>query len=293
MSATDFLNELRGEEHTPQETTETEIVTLDTAALESLKARAPDIEKKMDFEHLRHVVEQSDVVDKAIATEVFTMLPPMVNYSNHLTSAPSAYNRTFVMNRTAPFDAKEEIRGYLQELLSEVYAVRTKAEQLRTITAAYEEVAKQELARFKDIDPIVVFPGGKLNLLNDDVELIARTNDSLYNYPPYEGVLSNKYWNLITSKFFSEFKSWNGYHDGVSLGNVVRSLMASATYYSDLDKLIAKIESGLSYSVAAVGTKYVIEDAFNLINNVIRDTVLFDQEGGIAERSLDILKFLK
>ena len=49
MSATDFLNELRGEEHPPQETSETEIVTLDTAALESLKARAPDIEKKMDF----------------------------------------------------------------------------------------------------------------------------------------------------------------------------------------------------------------------------------------------------
>ena len=292
MSAIDILNEIRGEHNSSPEITPVVEATAQSPVMEALLSKAEDIYKKLDLQKLTADVDKSETVSKELAMEVFTMLPPMVNYSNHMTKAPSAYNRSFVMSKITPYDAKEEIRGFLSDLLQEVWAVKPLVEKLKSLTQAFKSLALPEMARFVKHDPMVIHPGGKLNLLGDGVSTITQVDDRLFNYPPYEGQLTQKYTDLLYSKFYSELLKYDG-GDDMSLASIVRKLIGISDFYEGVDKYLLKLEQNLSYDVSATGTKYVIEDAFNLLQNVMKDTVLFDGEECIANRVLVILKFLK
>ena len=122
MSVLDVLNEIKGDITPIQQTDDVAPTPTPTMspALEALSGQVDNVGKQITLHTLIDSVRDTDRVSKELALEVFTMLPPMVStasLSNHLTSAPSAYNKTFVLDKIAPYDNREEIRRFMSCLL--------------------------------------------------------------------------------------------------------------------------------------------------------------------------------
>lgn len=299
MSALDLLNEIKGD-ITPDNPTDDVTLTPTptvSVALEALTAKAPDVDKQMTLHTLIDSVRSSERVSKELALEVFTMLPPMVSLSspqNYLTAAPSSYNKTFVLDKIAPFDNREEVRSFMNSLLNEIVAVEGIAFQLKQITTTYQSLVKEDLERLEKCVPMVVYPGGKFNLLADHIERIAEVNDSLYNYEPYEGALSEKYRTLMYSKGYALLKERTGHGNSeMSVVDILNYLRNVSHYYEEIEKNVARLIDNLSSFAKGTGTKYVIEDAINFMRNLPVDQILFEGKDCVAEQVLALIKFLK
>lgn len=296
MSALDILNEIKGDLPAPDQQ-DNEItsdpITL-SPALEALQSQVETIDKKVTLHKLIDSVRSSERVSKELAMEVFTMLPPMVSIQNHLTSSPSAYNKTFVLDRIVPYDNREEIRDFLNTLCQELYQVEETALKIKQLSATYLSLCQPEFERLDKCPPIVVYPGGKFNLLMDHLERIVEVADSLYNYEPYEGVLTQKFQQVLWSDATKLLKERQYHGNGeINLLSVLSYLRSIADYYADIEKHIAALKDKLSSYNSTGGIRYVIDDAIAFIRNIPVDHMLFDGKDCIAERVYDLVKFLK
>lgn len=296
MSALDILNEIKGDLPSP-ETQDDEITQLQvpvSPALEALQGKTDDIHKQMTLQTLIESVRSTERVPKELALEVFTMLPPMVSIQNHLTSAPSAYNKSFVLDRVTPFDRREEVRDFLNALSTEIYQVEEAAHRIKEITTTFMTLVQPECERLDKCPPMVVYPGGKFNLMTDHIERISEIHDALYNYPPYEGQLSDRYRRLAWNPMMKALKERLGHGDSdIGLNDILRDLRGICHYYENIDKTIAQLKDKLTSYSAQSSSRYTIEDAFNFIRNVQYDHFYFNGKDSIAEQVLDLVKFLK
>lgn len=294
MSVLNVLNDIKGD-ITPvkPEADAAPVGFTISPALEALQGQTADIAKKLDLQKLMASVHSSDCVSKELALEVFTMLPPMTNVANYLTSAPSIYNKSLVIDKVAPYDRKEELRDFLSTLLQEVLNCREHIDQVSALSQAFITVAKPEFERLNQCPPIVVYPGGKFNLIADSVERIVEVHDSLYRYEPYENKLRDFYCGIVYHTHFQELKKRAGYNDNVSAAEIYKYFEGLADYYSNIDKHLNSLVAKLSSYDNTVGTKYIVEDAFIMINSLPMDFVLFGGKDSIAEKLIDLLKFLK
>lgn len=294
MSVLNVLNDIKGD-ITPDKTVvdATPVGFTISPALEALQTKTPDIAKNLDLQKLMVSIHSSERVSKELALEVFTMLPPMTNVANYLTSAPSTYNKSLVIDKVAPYDRKEEVRDFLSSLLQEVLNCREHIDEVANLAQAFVTIAKPEFERLDKCPPMVVYPGGKFNLLADQVERIVEVNDHLYRFEPYENKLRDFYCGIVYHTHYQELKKRAGYGDGTSLAEIYRYFMSIADYYSNIDKQLNALVSRLSTNDNTVGTKYIVEDAFNMVNSLPMDFVLFAGKDSLAEKLIDLLKFLK
>lgn len=268
-----------------------DVTDIETEESLSLEQRLESLNGYISVLPLIEEIKKSEVVSKELAMEVFTMLPPMVNYSNHFTKAASAYNRTFVMNKFTPHDKRDEVRAFLEDLLRAVYDVKPQVDEVFKIAEAFKSLTAVEVEKFAKIDPIVVFPGGKWSLLTDPIRDIANTDDSLYKFAPYEGVLADKYQKLDAA--VSSFKFSYSASDYENLNGLYKYLLHICDWYINSDKMFNNLVSKLCDYSLDTGTKYLIEDAFNFLNMTRIDGLLFVGDDSIASQVLDLLKFLR
>lgn len=299
MSVLDVLNEIKGDITPIQQTDDVAPTPTPTMspALEALSGQVDNVGKQITLHTLIDSVRDTDRVSKELALEVFTMLPPMVStasLSNHLTSAPSAYNKTFVLDKIAPYDNREEIRRFMSDLLNEICSVEEAVLTLKQVVKTYTTLTQPDLERLDKCQPLVVYPGGKFNLIMDHIERIAEVNDQLYNYEPYEGVLREKYQNLLYCKGYSLIKERSGHGNSeMSLNDVISYLRNTAHYYEEVEKNIARLKDNLSSYSKTSGSKYIIEDAFNFMRYLPVDQIVFEGKDCLAEQVLALIKFLK
>lgn len=295
MSVTDLLNEIKGDADSAQTDP---IVTSDDSitvspALESLQSKTGDIVKNLDLQKLAQDVIQTERVSKELALEVFAMLPPMVNVSNYLTNAPSVYNKSLVIDKMRPYDKKEEIREFLNSLIREVLNVVEDASKIKNLTEAFMTVAKPDFDRLDKCPPIVIHPGGKFNLLGDNIERIVEVSDTLYRYEPYENRLRDMYTAIVYNSGYSLLKKQMGTEDGLSLAQIYQYFSHIADHYSRINEYINSTVDRLNKYDSQTGTKYIVEDAFNMIKTLPVDNAFFNGKESIAEKLIELLKFLK
>lgn len=294
MSVLAVLDDIKGglPSDNPEDNTNPDNIS-ETPALEAIQAKIPQMEKNMDLQKLLEDVHATESLSKALALEVFTMLPPMVNIENQLTSAPSAYNKKLLLGRVSQYDSKEEIRSFINEVLTEVINIRETAYKVRGLTDAFLALTEPEVKRLDVCAPIVLYPGGQFNLLMDHIERIAEKDDSLYGYAPYEGQLRDKYAQILYHSEYNDIKKRAGHDSEVSVLQIQRYLRECCHYYSEIDKRIDSLTDRLSRFDNQTGMKYIIEDAVQLIKCVPSDFVFFNGKESLAEKIVDILKFLR
>ncbi|WP_396190525.1 hypothetical protein, partial [Flavobacterium sp.] len=116
-------------------------------AFEYLKTRESEIQKFIDTHLAVEHIQKSELVSREMATEVFTMLPPIVNIDSRLTHRPSVHNKAFVLDQIKGWDKQEEIRSFLTELRCELATVRENVSKLTDICSVFLALAEPEYTR--------------------------------------------------------------------------------------------------------------------------------------------------
>ena len=181
---------------------------------------------------------KADKVDKALAMEIFTMLPspPIVS---RLTLGASRSNRDFALGQARkPLVKVDDIQAIAQSLLDIRYAESSHREESMRLAKVYSEQVCEVYDRLHKTPPMVRSYGEHVNLLRTPLQSLTGINDEALDYPPYAGKLSPL---ILAAALHPQLPKWTEFFHGEDASLAMHSYAVKhiadtlATHQGNLD----------------------------------------------------------
>ena len=213
MELSDVLDEIQGEK-SPQfpvepshpEDQQSSDVQEDTEEPGIEKETIDALEQFKLFEVYNKAVAQQRVLDKALAVEIFTMLPHPGDASSvaKLTTAASVHNRRLLSQHLETHKpSPESLQPMFVQVQTAINHSLDNIEELRQRSRTFLEQVEQEVARIRGRARIV-FCKRQIDLLTTPIYEVLKVDDRLIDFPPYEGVLTQAFQDIYSSYGFSQ-----------------------------------------------------------------------------------------
>lgn len=189
----------------------------------------------------RKAIDSREVLDKALALEIFTMLPNLAGptTSSKLTGAASSHNKSLLTRQLNSYQpSPESMLPLFSQLLVAVSDMRESCSEVFTAAAAATKVIVEEYKRVKD-HSVIVFCRKQINLITTPLTELCQIDDRLIDYPPYEGVLTDSVRKIVQS---SVYQPAYAHERNPSIEEIISKLMYGCEYIQALQK-----QSDLTY----------------------------------------------
>jgi hypothetical protein len=232
------------------------------------------------------------VLDKALALEVFTMLPNLADplTASKLTSAASAHNKSLMTQRIVNYQPSPEsmlpLYGQLFDVVCKMQ--RTCAEVLPVAIAATEAVAA-EYERVKN-QAVVVFCRKQIDLITTPLEDIVQIDDRLIDYPTYEGVLTTSAYKITSTSLYCETYRKE---DAPSIEEFVRMMRGTCERIKAIEQYGEILNQKLATYSDDAFTQVDFQNLTARLHAMARYKRMYVTETSFIEAILSFLKLLK
>lgn len=178
-------------------------------ASESALAKFENIVSLLNGKNLLQTMTR---VDKAFAMEMFAMLPEEAYRNNgKLTSSPSVINKNLIGDavKNADDNVPEEIIASIKSFKDELDNNLEHIQYTVTALNDYVGMMTERMEQFKKVEPIVVYDGKNVSLINTSISDLSYYSDEIYGYPKYDGKLSVMFRDIFLEPTFRTYTDFN------------------------------------------------------------------------------------
>ena len=301
MELSDVLDEIQGEKN-PQfpvepshpEDPQPSVLQEDTTEPGIEKETIDALEQFKLFEVYNKAVTQQRTLDKALAVEIFTMLPHSGDVSSiaKLTTAASVHNRRLLSQHLENYKPSPET---LQPMFIQVQTAISQSlddiEELRQRSGAYLEQVEQEVARIRG-QARIVFCKRQIDLFTTPIYEEMKVDDRLIDFPPYAGVLAQAFQDIYSSYGFSQMFA-NTAFDTVTLEQVLSCLRNDAMLLQENEARLNEVNKNIFIPEFADRLTAVdFRDLLTVVDSVNRMKKLYCKDTDCLDAVLKLLKTL-
>lgn len=301
MELSDVLDEIQGEKNPqfPVEPSQPEdpqpsVLQEDTTEPGIKKETIDALEQFKLFEVYNKALEQQRTLDKALAVEIFTMLPHHGDASSvaKLTTAASVHNRRLLSQHLENYRPSPEA---LQPMFIQVQTAINQSlddiEELRQRSSAYLEQVEQEVARIRG-QARIVFCKRQIDLFTTPIYEVMKVDDRLIDFPPYAGALVQAFQDIYSSYGFSWMFAKTAV-EKVTLGQILSSLRNDALLLEENEAQLNEVNENIfTREFTDRLTAVDFRDLLTVIDNVNRMKKFYCKEPDCLDAVLKLLKTL-
>ena len=301
MELSDVLDEIQGEKN-PQfpvepshpEDPQPSVLQEDTTEPGIKKETIDALEQFKLFEVYNKAVTQQRTLDKALAVEIFTMLPHSGDISSiaKLTTAASVHNRRLLSQHLENYKPSPET---LQPVFIQVQTAIDQSlediEELRQRSSAYLEQVEQEVARIRG-QARIVFCKRQIDLFTTPIYEVMKVDDRLIDFPPYAGVLVQAFQDIYSSYGFSWMFAKTAF-EKVTLGQILSSLRNDALLLEENEARLNEVNKHIlnpEFTDRLIAVDF--RDLLTVIDSVNRMKKFYCKEPDCLDAVLKLLKTL-
>ena len=211
-------------EATPPASQEVQPPSEEDQGSDLLKTHVQALEHYKTCQIYSRALDARPTLDKALALEIFTMLPNLNEplTVSKLTSAASAHNKTLLADQLKRYQpSPESMLPMFEQLMTVIQETCKTIEELTPTAKAVKDQVHQHFTRIRD-QANVVFCRKPIDLLITPFEQVYQINDLLLDFPPYENKLINAFYKVARTngadRLFPEAK---GQMSLVQIRNVI------------------------------------------------------------------------
>lgn len=240
-----------------------------------------------------------DKVDKALAMEIFTMLPstPIVS---RLTMGASRSNRDIALGQARkPLVKVDDIQAIAQSLLDVHYAEFSHREESMRLAKVYSEQVCEVYDRLHKTPPMVLSYGEHVNLLRAPLQSLMGINDEALDYPPYAGKLSRL---ISAAALHPQLPKWTEFFhaEGVDLAkcaslvkNIAESLHSCQGNLDNRAQQLVRIVSESMEERDLIALGEVMQCALTELEGVKTLRAFLHPQTGIVQALTSLITFLR
>lgn len=309
MSLSSILDEIQGdaERLEPTEAVQAPVIESDDSevgleqfeGLQLLQSRQAALSQTLLVRRTIQECAQRPVLERAVAAELFTMLPATGRGAPVLTQGASRHNRDTLLRRMDDIGhIDDQCVAFTAELLAVLNKTNQLAVQVSRVCEYTLAVAQTHLARLRANPPMVIHDGKGVNLLQAELTLVSNLDTTRLDFPAYAGVLDAKFRALrrsiqnLQDSAPQLLVSLKG--DVLSLESVTerlielcRSAIGLDLSYERITRLMEAIGAGRDAYSGRVG-----DEALQTILQLQLMEQMFLREGSVPEHTLACLEFL-
>lgn len=301
MELSDVLDDIQGEKN-PQFPVEPSNPEDQQPSELQEDAAEPGIEKEtIDaleqfklFEVYNKAVTQQHTLDKALAVEIFTMLPQPNDASNiaKLTSAASVHNRRLLSQHLETYKpSPESLQSMFIQVQTAINHSLDNIEDLRQRSRTFLEQVEQEVARIRGRARIV-FCKRQIDLFTTPICEVLKVDDRLIDFPPYAGVLTQAFQDIYSNYWFSQMFA-NTALETVTLEQILSCLRNDAILLQETEARLNEVNKNIFIpEFADRFTTIDFRDLLTVIDSVNRMKKFYCKETDYLDAVLKLLKTL-